>query len=236
MTKLNYLEDPYLSESEAVIKEVKDTERGKAIILDQTIFYPQGGGQPADKGRIYTEEAVFIVADVRMDEDGTVYHFGEFEKGELSEGNTVKLQIDIEKRLKNTKLHSAGHLLDAAVEKLGITEIKPVKGFHFPDGPYIEYEGVLENPQDYISKVEKAVNQLIAENIELEKEELSNEEAGKRGIWAPPGKSARIVNFKGYKFCGCGGTHVKSAGEIGRITIRKISSKKGKTRIAYLVE
>ena len=69
----------------------------------------------------------------------------------------------------------------------------------------------------------------------MEKIELSNEEAKKRGIWAPPGKSARIVNFKGYKSSGCGGTHVKSTGEIGRVTIRKISSKKGKTRIAYLV-
>ena len=236
MTKLNYLEDTYRSESEAVVKEIKDTERGKAIILDQTIFYPQGGGQPADQGKICTKEAVFMVTDVRMDEDGTAYHFGEFEKGELSEGDTVNLQIDMEKRLQNAKLHSAGHLLDAAVEKLGITDIKPVKGFHFPEGPYVEYEGTLENPQDYIPKIEEAVNELIAENVELEKEELSYDEAEKKGIWAPPGKSARIVNFKGYKSCGCGGTHVKSAGEIGKITIRKISSKKGKTRIAYLVE
>ena len=236
MTGLNYLSDTYLFESQATIKEIKQTEVGKAVVLDQTIFYPQGGGQPADKGMIYSDDVEFEVVDVRLDRSGEVYHYGGYDKGEFAVGDIVKLKIDKDRRVKNAQLHSAGHLLDAAVKKLGITEIKPVKGFHFPDGPYVEYEGSLENPMDYIPKVEEAVNELILENVELEKEELSNEEAEKRGIWAPPGKSARIINFKGYKTCGCGGTHVNNAGEIGKITIRKISSKKGKTRIAYLVE
>ncbi|MFC1656017.1 alanine--tRNA ligase-related protein [Patescibacteria group bacterium] len=236
MTKLNYLSDSFIFESQATVKEIKQTEVGMAVVLDQTIFYPQGGGQPADKGIIYSDDAEFEVVDVRLDRSGDVYHYGGYDKGEFVVGDTVNLKIDKDRRVKNTKLHSAGHLLDAALEKLGIDEIKPVKGFHFSDGPYVEYEGMLENPWEYVKKVEETANEMIKEKVEVEKKELSNEEAEKRGVWAPPGKSARIINFKGYKSCGCGGTHVNNAGEIGKITIRKISSKKGKTRIAYIVE
>ncbi|PIR55254.1 hypothetical protein COU74_02530 [Candidatus Peregrinibacteria bacterium CG10_big_fil_rev_8_21_14_0_10_36_19] len=236
MTKLIYLEDTYLFESEAEVKEIKNTEKGLAIILDQTIFYPQGGGQPTDHGKITTENVVFNVADVRLDEDGVVYHFGNFQNGTIKPGEKVTLKVDKERRINNAKLHSAGHLIAEAVKKLEIPGIKPVKGFHFPEGPYVEYEGTLENPQEYIPEIEKTVNELVEEDIKVEKEELSTEEAEKKGVWAPTGKSARIVYFQGYEQRGCGGTHVKASGEIGKIEIRKISSKKGMTKISYIVE
>ena len=54
-------------------------------------------------------------------------------------------------------------------------------------------------------------------------------------IWAPPGKSARVVAFSGFEGCGCGGTHVKNTSEIGKVSIRKIKVKKGVTRIAYAI-
>ena len=145
------------------------------------------------------------------------------------------MKIDQDKRILNAKLHSAGHLLDCAVTKLGIENLKPTKGFHFPDGPYVEYEGIVENPAELIPELEKTVNNLIAQDLKTEKTDLSPEEAEKQGVWAPPGKPARIVNFTGFSTCGCGGTHVNSASEIGKITIRKIKSKKGITKIAYSV-
>ncbi len=220
----------------AEFKGVRDMERGKSVILDQTIFYPQGGGQPSDHGEIHTENGVFKVTDVRLDEDGVVHHFGAFTKGNFSIGETVQLRIDIERRVENAKIHSAGHLLDIAVGKVGISDIKATKGYHFPNGPYVEYEGTLENPQEFIPKLEEAIKELIAKDIEVEKKDLLPEEAERRGLWAPPGKSVRTIGFKGYNSCGCGGTHVRSTGEIGKVKVRKISSKKGKVRISYLVE
>jgi Ser-tRNA(Ala) deacylase AlaX len=80
MTKLNYLEDTYLFESEATFVEIRENEKGKAIILDETIFYPQGGGQPADRGEITSGDSVFTVNDVRLAEDGIVWHFERLKK------------------------------------------------------------------------------------------------------------------------------------------------------------
>ena len=236
MTKLNYLDNTYLFESEAIFVEIKENEKGRAVILNETIFYPQGGGQPADKGEIVSGDNIFVVSDVRLDETGTVWHFGEFKNGEFKQGDKVILKIDKDRRILNAKLHSAGHLLDCAVSKMGIENLKPTKGFHFPDGPYVEYDGTIENPAEIIPVLQKNIDELIAQNLQIERKDLSTEEAQAKGIWTPVGKSARVVNFAGFSICGCGGTHVNSASGIGKITIRKIKSSQGKTKIAYAVE
>lgn len=235
MTKLIYLQDSYKMNDTAQVVEVINTEKGPTIILDQTIFYPQGGGQPADQGSIMSGQNSFQVSDVRLQEDGTVHHYGLFTKGEIKVGDTVKLHIDADRRLLNAKIHSAGHLIDIAISALNITSIKPTKGFHFPEGAYVEYAGTLENAADYIPQIEAKMKELIAQNMTIETHNLLAAEAQAQGIWAPPGKSARIVNFAGYEGCGCGGTHIRHSGEIGEVKIRKISSKKGVTRVGYEV-
>lgn len=232
MTTLEYLNDTYKFQLEAKVLEVKTTERGLAVILDKTIFYPQGGGQPADHGKIYSENTVFMVSDVRMDETGTVFHFGEFESGNFNNGDLVKLEVDTDRRKLNARLHSAGHLIDIAAAKAGFG-LKAIKGYHFSDGPYIEYEGTIENPENYVSIIENVANSLVGENLALNVKEFSPEEARVKGLHAPEGKSARTVNFSGYQEVGCGGTHVKNSSEIDKIIIKKISSKKGNTKIAY---
>jgi Ser-tRNA(Ala) deacylase AlaX len=236
MTELEYLNDTYLFESSANFLEVKTLEKGTAIVLDKTIFYPQGGGQPADNGVISTETAKFKVTDVRLDEDGTVWHFGEFTEGKFKKGESVELKVDEDRRILNTKNHSAGHLLDCAVETLNLEGITPTKGFHFPEGPNVEYKGTIENPMDLIPKLQDAIDELVSQDIKIEFKSLSPEEAKAQGVWAPEGKSARVVNFEGFESCGCGGTHVNSTSELGQITIRKIKCKKGNTKIAYVVE
>ena len=137
------------------------------------------------------------------------------------------------KRILHAKIHSAGHLLDCAVDELGLDGLVPTKGFHFPAGPYVEYDGIVENGAALISDLEKKIDELVNLDLTVEDKSLTSAEAEEQGIWAPEGKSARVVNFKGFPYCGCGGTHVNSAKEIGKVVVRKIKSKKGKTRIAY---
>jgi Ser-tRNA(Ala) deacylase AlaX len=235
MTKLNYLNDTYLFESTAVFVEMKENEKGKAAILDETIFHPQGGGQPADRGEITSDHGVFLVNDVRLDETGTVWHLGEFKNGEFQKGEKVFLKVDRDRRILNAKLHSAGHLIDCAVLKMGMENLRPTKGFHFPEGPSVEYDGVIENAAAIIPTLEVAVNDLIAQDIKLERKDLTFEEARAQNIFAPPGKPARVIYFTGFPVCGCGGTHVNRTSEIGKVTIRKIKSGKGITKIAYSV-
>jgi len=235
MTQLTYFENSYLFRSDAVIIEIIESEIFTAVILDKTIFYPQGGGQPADKGTIVSKHSTFLVYDVRIDENGKVMHYGKFETDKFKPGETVTLIVDEENRIQNAKLHSAGHLLDCAVAKIGLN-LKPTKGFHFIWGPYVEYKGSLTNESLILSDIEKVANELIEKNLRIEIKELTTQEAEQQGLGIFTGKSVRFINVEGYTGCGCGGTHVKSSGEIGKIIIRKIKSKNGITKISYQVE
>lgn len=235
MTKLLYLQNTNLFEANAHVTDVRTLEDGRlAVLLDETIFYPQGGGQPCDNGLIRTDSVTFHVSDVRMDKDGNVLHIGSFEKGVFAINDSAKLLIDSVRRIKNTKAHSAGHLIDCAISSIGIN-LHPTKGYHFPEGPYVEYMGELDISQDMVDRIQKAVDDLVVKNNKIIPSEVSAEEAEKRGLFVPPGKKARVVKFEGFEECGCGGTHVDSAGEIGKIVIRKIKSKNNIVRICYEV-
>ena len=92
------------------------------------MFYPQGGGQPYDTGTISSGDIKFVVEEVRYAE-GEVLHIGRFEHVRFMEGEQVRCTVDAERRLLNTRLHSAGHVLDMAVNELGY-DWKP-KGLSF---------------------------------------------------------------------------------------------------------
>jgi len=175
------------------------------------------------------------VSQVKLDSDGVVWHFGNFVSGNFNPNEEVTLKIDAVKRILNTKLHSAGHLIDCAVEKLAVPNLKPTKGFHFPEGPNIEYEGTVDNPENLLIELQKTVDKLIAQDLLLAVSDLTQEEAVLKGIFAPIGKKSRVINFKGFSICGCGGTHVISSGQIGKIVIKKIKCKKGITKISYQI-
>lgn len=235
-TTLKYLNDADLFGDKGKIIRIEQAKGRTTIILDETICYPQGGGQPADNGIISSENGIFTVSDVRMNEEGIVYHFGTFEKGTLQIGETVTIRIDEKRRILNAKLHSAAHLIDVAVEKIKLPIVAARKGYSFPDGPYVEYEGELTNPNEYIPILEAAVKELIALDIKVIVKYYSEEEAIVKGFSAPRGKTVRTISFEGYLEVGCGGTHVKSSKELGEIIIRKISSKKSITKICYQIK
>ena len=127
-----------LLECSAIVEEIKDLGENKfSIILNQTVFYPQGGGQPYDNGIIKNENAIFNVNEVRFIE-GQVHHIGTYSKETFKIGDTVDCLVEKERRQLNTRLHSAGHLIDMGLKELG-RSWKPGKGYHFPNGPYVEY-------------------------------------------------------------------------------------------------
>ncbi len=212
---------------EASVVDIRKENGLVVIILDQTVFYPQGGGQPYDTGIISNDKGIFAVAEVRY-EDGAVRHIGTFERGELSAYDTVTCEVDIEKRKLHTRLHSAGHLLDIAVKELSL-KWKPGKGYHFPQGPYIEYAGNLEGREvlDLIKEIEEKCKEIIGRNITTK---TSFDETKTQA-----GKPLRAVYY-GDVGTPCGGTHVANLSDIGTVTIRKIKQEKGIIRVSYGVE
>jgi alanyl-tRNA synthetase len=239
-TKLKYFEDSYLFTDSGKVLKVNVDENGKQfLVLDQSIFYPQGGGQPYDTGEISHETAVFKVNEVRF-KDGFTYHFGEFVNGNIGEGDYVDLKIDEERRRLNCKLHSIGHLIDNAIHDLRLIEgLIPSKGYHFPDGPYVEYVGELQGDLiEHARDVENKVNGYIKEGYDVKSEFVSTKaELEGRCFFIPEhlpeGKPIRLVFVYGDIGEACGGTHVKNISEIGPIIIPKIKVKGGVTRVSY---
>lgn len=242
-TELTYFKDPFLYENDAIVCAVQEYEGRPAVVLDQTIFYPQGGGQPYDQGKIMAGTTEFTVAEVRFKE-GIVYHIGTFVGEPFATGTKVKCIINKERRTLHSRLHSGGHLIDMALAKFGHF-LKPHKGYHFPEGPYVEYEGESKELQEplFKEKLEKELAHLIAIDAPVKMECKPLEEIKKMCRFVPdflpPNKPTRIVTFSFSQEEGddmgipCGGTHVPSLKKIGIVTIHKITVKKGITRISY---
>lgn len=241
-TVLTYLEDSYLFESTAKVQEVRPSEDELTIIiLDQTIFYPQGGGQPYDLGTITAENGKFNVQQVRFT-DMQVLHIGAFTEGNFEAGNTVTLRIDEGRRRELSRIHSAGHLVDVAMYNLDF-KFPPTKGYHFPDSPYVEYDGIIEPEEREGAKKRLTVElaRLVNEAEEVKTKIVSTKEELKPLCefipdYLPEGKPIRVVTVAQNFGCPCGGTHVKNLRELGTVTISKIKAKNGKTRISYKLD
>ena len=235
-TKLLYLEDFNLLQAEATVLDALGENDRDTVILDQTIFYPQGGGQPYDTGTIESDDNKFVVEEVRS-VDGVVKHIGKFETGKFGKNTKVRLSVDKDRRDLHSKLHSAGHVVDMAVFELKLNWA-PGKGYHFPQGPYVEYIGNLEglDKEELKGKIERICNRLIQEGRETKLMFMDKEKM--KSIchfvpdYIPEGKPSRVVIYGDFGIP-CGGTHVSNIKEIGKIMIRKIKAEKGNIRVGY---
>lgn len=246
-TKLEYYAEMWKLQSTATLLSSFLGEDGRhVLILDSTIFHPQGGGQPSDTGFITISGLKFIVHDVRS-KDKIVYHFGSFDNiqnGELElkleKGTQVFLQVDEVRRKLNSRLHSAGHLLDACMINVGLGHLEPSKGYHFPDGPFVEYKGTvpqneLQNKQE---ELELEASKMIAHGGKVFASVLSYQEAaricgGCLPDYIPQGSTPRIVKLGENPGCPCGGTHVSDISEILSLKVSQIRTKKGMTKVFY---
>ncbi len=239
-TQLLYLDDMTAETCTAIVRACHD-EGGKTIVvLDQTIFYPQGGGQPFDKGTIKNDTALFHVHEVRFFE-GIAKHIGFFENGFFKPSDKVTCIIDKERRLLMSRLHSAGHVIDIAVGKLGYDWL-PGKAFHFPEGPYVEYSfpaAAALDKEALKQTLEGACNEIINQNMQMSVQRMPKEQLATvcKHVpdYIPTDKPSRVVMFGSFG-CPCGGTHVNSLAEIGKIVIRKIKIDGTTIRVSYQCE
>lgn len=235
MTRLIYLEQMQTTECEAAVTRLETSDGATALFLDATIFYPQGGGQPFDQGVIESEASRFVVEQVRW-RDEEVAHIGRFEGVEFSVGDRVRCVVDRARRTLHTRLHSAGHLVDMAVDRLGYGW-KPGKGYHFPDGPYVEYAGELGVDKEVArAAIETNANELVAAGAATRIALMTRDELASivRFVpdYVPADRPSRVV-FYGSFGVPCGGTHVAHLSDVGRITVRKLKAGGGTIRVSY---
>mmetsp|Transcript_22166 Transcript_22166/g.33034 ORF Transcript_22166/g.33034 Transcript_22166/m.33034 type:complete len:446 (+) Transcript_22166:97-1434(+) len=223
VTRQLYFKDTHQSMQEVRALSVIKQDGNIAVVTEKTIFHPQGGGQPSDVGVMTGESGtVFRVTKVVRDRDTKVIlHWGSFSGGDVFEtGERLTQRIEMKSRLLHARLHSAGHLIDVAMDEIGV-KLKPSKGYHFPSGPYVEYIGRIDakEKQSVIEKLQKSVEVLIAKDIKT----VVTEKESKRFVMV----GSETIG------CPCGGTHVKSSGEILKLTIVKLKNVKKNTRVSY---
>ncbi len=242
MTELLYMQDFDVESCSAVVKSVLDTEDNRTDIeLDKTCFYPRGGGQDWDTGIIQKDDSVFNVEQVHLDENGVVHHIGSFKSGELKAGDSVECSVTHDRRVINTRLHSAGHVIDMAIDSLGLDWVA-TKGQHYPHLSAVEYSGTWqpEKQEEMRLSIEQRANELIEKDNENSLEFMPVEEMHKvvRHVPdnIPKNKPGRVVMYGDNFGIPCGGTHVKHLKQIGSVKVPKLKEKKGVIRVSYAVK
>lgn len=224
MEKL-YYERPYVKTFEAKVLDCRPGKDGLyEVLLDRTAFYPEGGGQPADMGKL-GEAAVL---DVREKADGIVH----ITDRQVLTGCTVMGIIDWERRFSHMQNHSGEHLLSGIVHKhYGFDNV----GFHMgKDEVTVDFNGILT--WDQIEAVETEVNELIWGNVPIEESYPSKEELSVLDYRSKKELSGqvRIIEIPGGDVCACCGTHVITTGEIGIVKVTGLMNYKGGVRISML--
>lgn len=236
-TKLLYLDDSYLKSMEAEILEVKELgPKLYALVLDQTVFYPIGGGQATDQGKLVSSSWEGRVQEVVIKE-GEVRHFVHAQVAPKV-GDKVKGEIDWNRRYKLMKIHSAGHVIDFAMYQLGYSpdQLKPFKGDHGKKA-FILYLGKLE--KDIRKELEDKANELVNKNLAISWSFVTLEDLEKEAIYLQPGlptnKPLRKITLEGVGSVADGGTQVKHTGEIGKIEIPSVETEGDNTKVNYRV-
>jgi Ser-tRNA(Ala) deacylase AlaX len=207
------------------------------VVLKKTIFHPQGGGQPADVGTISAPGLPDLKVSMTTlrKEDGAVLHDCEASEDATAAwtkavGAKAVCRIDEERRRLAARIHSAGHLLDAAVQAANLHWI-PGKGYHFAEGPYVEYVmGESSVKVDFTPK-KAAEKEKIIQSIQANIDNLVSS-GGAVNVSYVDGM--RRVEMAGEE-CPCGGTHVHDVSEIGKVEIKKLQNKQGNVRLSYTV-
>lgn len=243
-TQLTYLEDFDVITCNATIVSIEQVEDGRIDIqLDKTCFYPRGGGQDWDTGTMTSNNglAKFEVQEVRLDEKGIAHHIGIYQSGDMNVNDAVSCSVDVGRREVNTRLHSAGHVVDMAVDRLGLPWVAG-KGAHYPHMSFVEYDAEISPEEaEVIQKdIQRIANDIIAKGSrnEIRFMPVSEMHTVCKHVpdTIPTNKPARVVLYGDTFGIPCGGTHVKDVHDIGRITISKVKSRKGVTKVSYTVE
>lgn len=211
-TRRIYYEDVYQKEFDAEVIECREMKNGYQILLDQSVFYPEGGGQPADHGFLNEIE----VFDVHEKAEELLHYTRE----PLEAGTKVHGKIDWERRFDLMQQHSGEHMVSGVIHAAyGYENV----GFHMgTDVITIDLSGPLSAEE--LSEIELQVNKKIWENEKVQIDYPSAEELKQipyRSKKELTGK-VRIVTFPGADICACCGTHVSRTGEIGMVKLLSV--------------
>jgi misacylated tRNA(Ala) deacylase len=230
MTILLFQQDAYLRTCTAAV--IESGESG--VVLDRTVFYPLGGGQPGDTGMLRAADGrEWRVIDARKGEGGRVLHLLEPGVVPPAAGTAVETSIDWDRRHAHMRMHTCLHLL-GSVLRFGVTggQITSDKG-------RLDFDTQEEVDKDAVTA---AVNALVTGNYEVRSLWITDEELDRqpelvRTLSVQPPRGAgriRLLDIAGVDLQPCGGTHVATTGEIGPVMITKVENKGRRNKRVYV--
>ncbi|MDE2091702.1 MAG: alanine--tRNA ligase [Gammaproteobacteria bacterium] len=204
------------------VKALKAGEQGM-VILDQTPFYAESGGQVGDRGVLRTSKAEFKVGDTQKRGGGAHAHLGSVIKGELKINDSVDAQVDERLRAATVLNHSATHLLHAALRKVLGSHVTQKGSLVAPERLRFDFSHNQPLTQDELQRIEDLVNGEIRKNAQADVCQMGYDEAIKSGAMAlfgeKYGSTVRVMKFGDFSTELCGGTHVRHVGDIGLFKI-----------------
>jgi len=225
-----FQQDAYLRTCTATVIEAGEG----GVVLDRTVFYPLGGGQPGDTGTLRAADSrEWRIIDARKGEGGRILHVLEAGATPPEVGTAVEASLDWERRHAHMRMHTCLHLL-GSVLRYGVT-----------GGQIAADKGRLDfDTQDEIDRdaVTAAVNALVAANQSVRSMWITDEELDRqpelvRTLSVQPPRGAgriRLLEIPGVDLQPCGGTHVAATGEIGPVAVTKVESKGKRNKRVYI--
>ncbi|MBN1133332.1 MAG: alanine--tRNA ligase [Methanosarcinaceae archaeon] len=235
-TKRLFYDEPNRMEFEAVVLDVFDTN----IVLDCTLFYPEGGGQPADHGTITVGDVILDVVDVQLVNSIVVHEIKDIEDElQIRKGDLVVGKVDEERRMAHAKHHTATHIVNDAARKVLGEHIWQAGAQKTRNRARLDLSHYKRITPEELNRIELIANRTVMENKRVVAEWMDRTVAEKTygfGLYqggVPPGKSIRVLKVAD-DIEACAGTHCTSTGVVGPIKILKTEHvQDGFERIEY---
>jgi alanyl-tRNA synthetase len=212
----------------ALLKNGKKIDSAKTgdnveILVDRTPFYGESGGQVGDSGTAFNDGVQMDLLDATKPLPGLIVHKAKITEGSITTGDSLTMQIDNSIRQNIALNHSATHLLHAALKEVLGEHIKQAGSLVAPDRLRFDYTHFSPLTEKERGRIESMVNEKVRDNIKVSTEEMSIEDALKKGAMALFGEKygdrVRVVSVPGFSKELCGGTHVSATGDIGLFRI-----------------
>jgi misacylated tRNA(Ala) deacylase len=215
-----FREDSYLQKCDATVVAIDDG----ALILDRTVFYSLGGGQPGDTGTVTWDGGQAAIVDTRYGEGGTIRHILEEGAPMPSVGDCVHAVLDWDRRYRHMRMHTAMHLLGSVLQ-YGVTG-----GNISAEKSRLDFDMADSVDKDAVGA---ALAKLVSENHAISCRWITEDELDAQpelvrtmSVQPPRGKgSIRLLEIEGVDLQPCGGTHLKSTSEVGAVRIGKVENK-----------
>ena len=225
-----YYDDSYTTRFEARVVD-RGEHRGKtAVELEKTFFYPESGGQLADRGRLGRTDVV----DVQSEDDGRVWHVLAAEVSDES----LAAEVDWARRFDSMQQHTGQHILSAAFERMAKA---PTVSSHLGEDRSSIEVSLGDASWKAVGDVEEAANRIVWEDRPIERHWVSESELARFALRKPPpsdragsGGRIRIVEIPDWDLSACGGTHTRRTGEVGAIKVVRWEKVRGNVRFEFL--